>query len=125
MTEFYWMTRTGAVLNVASIFLGIALAIVFCAFIFWQCTYDKEEKKAIKKFVRKYAWIDYTVIIVCSLLIMFVPSKKDMLMIYGVGGAIDYVKDNDKARQLPDKVVDAIDAYLESLKEGKPYDKRR
>lgn len=119
MTEFYWMTRTDAVLNVASIFLGIALAIVFGAFIFWQCTYDKEEKKAIKKFVRKYAWIDYTVIIVCSLLIMFVPSKKDMLMIYGVGGAIDYVKDNDKARQLPDKVVDAIDAYLESLKEEK------
>lgn len=125
MIEFYWMTRTDAVIVVASIFLGIALAAVLAAFILFQGSYDKEEKKAIKKFVRKYAWIDYTVIIVCSLLIMFVPSKKDMLLIFGVGDAIDYAKDNEKAKQLPDKVVDAIDAYLESLKEGKPYDKRR
>ena len=42
-----------------------------------------------------------------------------MLLIYGVGGVIDYAKDNEKAKQLPDKVVDAIDAYLESLKEDK------
>lgn len=125
MEELYWMTRTDAVIVVASIFLCIALVAVLAAFILFQGTYNKEEKKAIKKFVRKYAWIDYTVIIVCSLLIMFVPSKKDMLLIYGVGGAIDYAKDNEKAKQLPDKVVDAIDAYLESLKEGKPYDKRR
>jgi hypothetical protein len=40
-----------------------------------------------------------------------------MMMIYGVGGTIDYIKSNDTAKQLPDKVVSALDKYLDSLNE--------
>ena len=33
-------------------------------------------------------------------------------MIYGIGGTIDYIKSNDKSRQIPDKVINVIDKWL-------------
>lgn len=42
-----------------------------------------------------------------------------MYMIYGVGGTIDYLKDNETAKQLPDKVIVALDKYIDSLNEDK------
>jgi hypothetical protein len=36
-------------------------------------------------------------------------------MIYGVGGTIDYIKSNDKAKKLPDKCIEALDKYLDNI----------
>ena len=119
MEELYWITRTNAVLIIAAVLLAVALFMLLLLFGYLNTIYDRDEINATIKFIKKYVWIDFTVIIVCSLLLVFVPSRKDMLIIFGVGGAIEYVKNNEKARQLPDKVVDAIDAYLESLKDDK------
>lgn len=47
----------------------------------------------------------------------FVPTTKQALIIYGVGGTIDYVKSCNKAKQLPDKAIIALDKYLESINE--------
>jgi hypothetical protein len=48
-----------------------------------------------------------------------IPTQKEMLLIYGVGGAIDYVQSSDKAKELPDKAVEALSKYLEETKEDK------
>ena len=47
---------------------------------------------------------------------IFIPSTKQALLIYGVGGTIDYIKSNDTSKQLPDKCVKALDKYLDNLK---------
>ena len=47
--------------------------------------------------------------------VLFTPTTKEMYLIYGLGGTIDYIKSNDKAKQLPDKCIDALDKYIESL----------
>jgi hypothetical protein len=54
-------------------------------------------------------------IVVSIAALVLIPTSKDMMMIYGVGGTIDYIKSNDTAKQLPDKVVSALDKYLDSL----------
>ena len=41
-----------------------------------------------------------------------IPMKNDALLIYGVGCTIDYIKSNDKAKQLPDKCIKALDNEL-------------
>ena len=38
-------------------------------------------------------------------------------MIFGIGGTVDYIQDNEKLQQLPDKCVEALDLWVESLKE--------
>ena len=40
---------------------------------------------------------------------MIFLRKNDALLIYGVGGTIDYVKSNKTAKQLPDKCIKALD----------------
>ena len=54
----------------------------------------------------------------------FIPSTKEAMLIYGIGGTLDYIKSNDKAKQLPDKCIDALTRYLDSIeKENKDNDK--
>lgn len=54
---------------------------------------------------------------------IFIPTTNEALLIYGVGGMIDYIKSNDTAKQLPDKCVKALDKYLDNLtKEEKEND---
>lgn len=43
------------------------------------------------------------------------PTEKEMCAIYGIGGTIDYIKSNDKAKQLPDKCIDALTRYVDSI----------
>lgn len=51
---------------------------------------------------------------------LFIPSQKSLLIIYGVGGTIDYLKENKDANKIPDKCIKALDKYLDdALKEDK------
>ena len=50
---------------------------------------------------------------------IFIPSQTEMYTIIGVGGTIEYLQGNEKARQLPDKVIDAVYHYLDTVKEDK------
>ena len=64
----------------------------------------------------KYAFIT---LFIAAIGTVFIPSNKQMLAIYGIGGTIDYIKSNDKAKELPDKVVDALTKYLETVGENR------
>lgn len=48
---------------------------------------------------------------------IFIPTTNEALLIYGVGGTIDYIKSNNTAKQLPDKCVKALDKWVENLNE--------
>ena len=50
---------------------------------------------------------------------VFIPSQTEMYTIIGVGGTIEYLQGNGKARQLPDKAIDALNHYLDTIKEDK------
>lgn len=54
-----------------------------------------------------------------AIITIFVPSEKRLYAIYGIGGAIDYIKNNETAKQLPDKVIIALDKYIDSFNEDK------
>lgn len=44
---------------------------------------------------------------------IFMPSTSTGYKILGIGGTIDYIKNNDTAKQLPDKCIKALDMLLE------------
>lgn len=70
---------------------------------------DEKDKSKFKKIVLKLE----VYISIPIFLLLFVPSKRDMLMIIGIGGTIEYLKSNDTAKELPDKVIMAIDKLLD------------
>ena len=65
-----------------------------------------------KQFIR--AFIVFVVSIICN---VFITTKNEALMIYGVGGTIDYIKSNDTAKQLPDKCIKALDKWADNINE--------
>ena len=37
------------------------------------------------------------------------------MLIFGVGSTIDYIKSNETIQEIPDKCINALDAWVESL----------
>ena len=48
---------------------------------------------------------------------IFIPTSKEAMLILGVGGTIDYIKKNETIQQIPDKCINALDAWVDSLTE--------
>lgn len=107
MSTLYWITVLGTLNKVClflSMFLGLILLLGICCIIY-------EPDKNIKKGIKFIGWL----LIPCVLGAIFIPSKKDLYVIYGVGTTLDYLKDNPKAKQLPDKCIEAFDKYLDTV----------
>jgi hypothetical protein len=117
MAEIYWITRLDYVQNFFIAFLILTGLVIVVATISFLCdvAYSEETSKA----KRVFKWAVPSFAIALSVL-CFIPSTKEALLIYGIGGTIDYIKSNDKAKQLPDKCIDALTRYVDSIeKENK------
>lgn len=122
MSDLYWVTAIGGLHTVffASLIVYGILVFVFGSAFFLALTdvfdyYDEAEAKLKRRyFSRLGKWL---VGIGMFLLFgtAFTPSKTDMYVIFGVGGVIDYVKENETAQGIPDKCVKALDKWVESL----------
>jgi len=115
MNEMYWITRFDGILTAMIIPMVIFLVVAFGLLLASFDCYDDAQTKRI----RKRSAICGSVGIFLLIAQAFVPTTKQALIIYGVGGTIDYVKGNDTAKQLPDKAIIALDKYLESINEDK------
>lgn len=124
MIEIYWITRldmiNGWLISFSTI-SGITLLICLIGIPisygnFLSSSWESEQsaKAALKVFkqIKKYSLMVFCVAFPLSVL---TPTKNEALLIFGVGGTIDYVKNNEVVKQLPDKCVDALDAWVESL----------
>lgn len=121
METIYWLQVLGNISTVGTvlIFLGVAAIIPAGVALFLNSDrdYDSETKgfaaavKAIK--------LSLLAVFVGVVITIFVPSEKQLYAIYGIGGTIDYIKNNETAKQLPDKVIIALDKYIDSLNEDK------
>ena len=116
MNEIYWLTRIGVMGKTCEIItiVGIvilAIGVIVMPLLFDLIEDDEDAKKTVKKAIRAFI-----VIWIFGLIgNIFIPTQKEMMMIYGLGSTIDYIKSNDKAKQLPDKAVDALTKYLEDI----------
>lgn len=109
MNEIYWITRLDAIQTLAIIAVFILGVFTFLYILFWIMEDDEKDKSKFKKNILKFA----AYISIPVFLLVFIPSKRDMLMIIGIGGTIEYLKSNDTANKLPDKVIMAIDKLLD------------
>lgn len=124
MNEIYWITRLDGIHTVCNAFVLIAF---FAATAFIVGIAVKEINKtyqekngfdldwAIGKSMAKVTKSFVIIGVIALLANMFIPTTKEALLIYGVGGAIDYVQSNETIKKLPDKAVEALDKYLDEL----------
>lgn len=124
MKEIYWIQRLDGlctfceVLVILSIITAIVAAVAL--FVFWLNAYDERDEIIISGGKRALIISCITAVLFGSA-VVFVPTSEEALIIYGVGGTVDYVQDSETLQKLPDKAVEALDLWVESLKkeEGK------
>lgn len=127
MNEIYWITRFDSINALILTIMIVSICVsAIVAIIYYCCNgqriydeaYRMDEAKECRgymntcKSVLKYL---VPVALVFSILTVFVPTTKEALLIYGVGGTIDYIKQNPTARQLPSKCITALDKWVDSL----------
>ena len=123
MSELYWIMVLDNVCFVSNIVTITAGLIAVCAWIVSFICYSETDGVEDET---DYNWLCYkkakgiasksfTACIIATSIAVFAPSKEQMYMIVGVGTAIDYVQESESVRQLPDKCVDALNRWVDSL----------
>lgn len=103
MTEIYWLTRLDAVCIISlTVFLtctiyGTAAIIV--------------SDDSFRDTITRLKWV-FMADVLALLSLLFVPDTKDALVIYGLGTTKDWIESNEKAKEIPQKAIDALDKYL-------------
>lgn len=121
MNELYWVTR----LDAANFILLICL-IIGCMIVMLSTAIlldkrgdddfhnDDDNYILCKNVLRTSSFITF---IICMLYIL-IPTQKQALVIWGIGGTIDYIKSNDTAKQIPDKCINALDKFIDEYVNG-------
>ena len=126
MWELYLVSRIGVIHGVfeVAIIISIITAIIsYCVSITtddWsgEDICNEWQKSKLKKFANKM----FVVFGISVLITAITPTKEDAYFIYGVGSTIDYIQSNPKAKQIPDKCIDALNRWVDGLnkeEEGK------
>ena len=115
MNELYWLTRLEYIQNFLVIVMSVSGIALFITFVLWlMANYVEEAKLMIRWVVGTFATL-----VISSLIFVFVPSTKEAVLIWGVGSTIDYLQENETAKQLPDKCINALNDWVESLSDPK------
>ena len=116
MVEIYWLQVLGNIGFCFKVGFWLCVVITLCVVIWCITDYDEiiRDKRLIQRF-KKFAMV-FAFFTAGSIII---PMQRDLMMIYGLGGSIDYIKSNDKAKELPDKVVNALTKYIDYIEKEK------
>ena len=119
MWELYFITRIGVIhgLTIPVFLLSIMTAIVCYVISITTDDYTGEDvynawqKSKLRRFANKM----FVVFGISVTINIITPNTKEAYLIYGVGSTIDYIQDNPKAKQLPDKCIDALNRWVDNI----------
>ena len=126
MNEIYWITRLDAICDFLTAvtvvsFLTSAFIVVFVVCNRIEANSYKKGSEYYNCYMQKFKMLlshfkrfIFVTIIAC-LINFFIPTTNEALMVYGIGGTIDYIKSNETAKQLPDKYIKVLDKWAENL----------
>ena len=113
MNEIYWMTVIGNLSTALTVVWIVALIIIVVMLLVLLVSEgdvieDRDDEHTFFK------WLKTNI---------FIPTTKELLYIYGIGGTIDYIRTNDTAKQLPDKCIKVLDRFADKYIDEPEKDK--
>jgi hypothetical protein len=115
ISHMYWITRLSSIHDAFIFIFIIAMIIMVPTGIIILSVSDNKGDQTCVKNVKKYFITAVVIAVLSGVGLVFVPKTNEALLIYGVGTTINYVDNNETIKQLPDKAVQALDKYLDSL----------
>lgn len=114
MEELYWIERLDSIQGIFILLSFMSAIWLLVAFII-SWTEDYDEKDCKDKGIYKARKISATLLVISVLVLTFIPSTKEMYRIIGIGGTIDYIRQNETAKRLPDKCIKALDLLVDKV----------
>lgn len=118
MNELYWITRFYSINATIGTIIVLSIIVSICAFISFNCgihdgdfEYNERVRSICKKLIN-ITKISFVITIISTIAFIFTPSQKEAYLIWGLGGTIDYLKENPAAKQIPDKCVKLLDKWV-------------
>lgn len=125
MKEMYWIAvvgNIGDISNVLLFFCGICVLLfgIFTAIISSGCSGfgDLIEMEGAG-FLKKATKTSFIVGVISVFIAIFVPGEQQLYRIMGLGMTIDFIKENEAIKQLPDKCVNALEDWVDSIEREK------
>lgn len=115
MVELYWLTTLGTIGTTCGViatvlcFFTAAFTIVF---LIADYTESEREQRLLTKH-KKYLRIAWILTFFFIMIGIFVPSEAQLYKIYGIGGTLDFLKENPTAQQLPEKYIKVLDKFAD------------
>lgn len=120
MKELYWITVLGNISTAVGILTLIAAILTIVSAVAYLLAICFNEDEDIRNNFLKCTKYTAVILIVIEVICIWIPSKEELLFIYGVGSTIDYVQSNEETKQLPDKAVKALNLWADDyLKDNK------
>lgn len=114
MSELYWITRLDGINLFFIVVMIIAILVLSINILYYFFSLEEENKDGIQR-AKRFITL-FSVISLISLFgNIFVPTTKEAMIIYGIGGTLDYIQSNETTKQLPDKCIKALDMWIEEL----------
>lgn len=118
-----WLVYLIQLLDSVTCLCGV-LSVFLCMALFITFYFEVSAKAEMRRSYGCYTESDYLgfkklrkwslgLFIPCIMIATFVPSSKQAVQILTVGSTIDYVQGNDKLKELPDKMVDCLDKFID------------
>jgi hypothetical protein len=127
MNEIYWITRLDLISGWLAAFAAMSGAVFLVAFIVMlvsenvanvgEYESDREDAKKLLIAWKPYRNTSLALFLFSLPIAILTPDTKDAMLIYGIGNTIDYVKQNNTLQQIPDKCINALDVWVDSLTE--------
>lgn len=114
MSELYWLTRLDdiEILLVLGIVFGIILLITGgIGSLMWS-----DDEDMTRRFIKVFK-AGLITLVISVILKIFIPNERDAFLILGLGGTVDYLQNSEVAKGLPDKCINALDAWVDSFTE--------
>ena len=114
MNELYWIERLDAV-NVTFVIIQIFPKLYMIYEYIESNVVSYTEKQCIDKGIYKAKKVSYVIIAISLLILIFTPTTKEMYRIIGIGETINYLRQNEASKELPDKCIKALDLFLDKI----------
>lgn len=123
MQTIYWITRLDyiqSIFIISTLLSGAAFILSAIISYIAANTSSDDESRRFKKFTKT----SLVVFLVSLCTATFIPSTKEACFIYVGGNTLEYIQKNDKVKELPDKVVELANQYIDDMlkEKGAPED---
>ena len=111
----YWLTRLDILHDLSGVLLICGIIILFVYFlIVIMSLYTQEDCNKYHLRYKKIRILSIWVVIISGLILTFIPTKSEMILIYAGGKTMDYVQADTSLSKIPYQTTTIISNYLDN-----------